>query len=394
MPKKIVEDVAVTGKRVLVRVDFNVPMDKNGAISDDTRIRACLPTIQYLIEKHARVIICSHLGRPAGKVVENLRLLPIATRLAKLLDKPVTALNDCIGEQVEKAVSNLESGGVVLLENLRFHPEEEANDPDFARRLANLADIYVNDAFGASHRAHASVVGVAKYLPAVAGFLMYRELETLGKIMEKPRHPFAVVIGGAKVSGKLGVMENIISKADILLVGGGMVATFIKSQGYGVGNSLVERDKLDYVRQLTERAKTLGARIILPRDVIVAEKLETGSRTRTVPITGIPDGWLIADIGADAIKDFSEELKKCQTVVWNGPVGVFEIPEFAGGTRSLARVIASLKATTVIGGGSTAEAVVEMGLSDRMSHVSTGGGASLEFMEGKVLPGVAALQDK
>ncbi len=394
MPKKTVADIDVTSKRVLVRVDFNVPMDKNGNISDDTRIRACLPTIKYLIDKRARVIICSHLGRPKGRVVEELRLLPVAIRLAELLGKPVAALKDCIGSTVETAVAQLASGGVVLLENLRFYPEEEANDPNFARTLARLADVYVNDAFGASHRAHASVVGIAEYLPAVAGFLMNKELDALGRIMENPRRPFAAVIGGAKVSGKLGVLENIIDKVNVLLIGGGMAATFIRSLGYGVGASMVEQDKLDYVRQLAERAKSLGVRFLLPHDLVVAEKLEAGSSTRTIPITEIPDGWFIADIGPDTIKEFSEELKKCRTIVWNGPMGVFEIAEFARGTNSLAKVLAGLKATTVIGGGSTAEAVEQMGLADKMSYVSTGGGASLEFLEGKTLLGVAVLQDK
>ncbi len=394
MPKKTVADIDVASKRVLVRVDFNVPMDKNGNISDDTRIRACLPTIKYLIDKRARVIICSHLGRPKGHVVEELRLSPVAIRLAELLGKPVAALKDCIGSPVETAVAQLASGGVVLLENLRFHPEEEANEPNFARTLARLADVYVNDAFGASHRAHASVVGIAEYLPAVAGFLMNKELDALGRIMENPRRPFAAIIGGAKVSGKLGVLENIIDKVNALLIGGGMAATFIRSMGYGVGASMVEQDKLDYVRQLAERARSLGVRFLLPYDLVVAEKLEASSSTRTIPITEIPDGWFIADIGPDTIKVFSEELKKCRTIVWNGPMGVFEIAEFARGTNSLAKVLAGLKATTVIGGGSTAEAVEQMGLADKMSHVSTGGGASLKFLEGKTLPGVAVLQDK
>ena len=393
MSKKTAEDIDVAGKRVMLRVDFNVPMGKNDRISDDTRIRSCLPTIKFLLDNHARVIICSHLDRPGGRIVEKLRLSPIAMRLSELLGKPVEALKDCIGSQVETAVSQLESGGVVLLENLRFYPEEEANDPNFAQALSQLADVYVNDAFGASHRTHASVVGIAKYLPAVSGFLMSKELDALGGALENPQRPFAAMIGGAKVSGKLGVLENIIDKVDALLIGGGMAATFIKSKGYGVGASMAEHDKLDYVRQLMERMKSLGVRLLLPQDLVVAEKLEAGSSTRTVPVEEIPDGWFITDIGPDTIKDFSEELKKCQTIVWNGPMGVFEIPEFAQGTRSLAKVLANLEATTVIGGGSTAEAVVEMGLADKMSHVSTGGGASLEFLEGKTLPGVAVLQD-
>jgi phosphoglycerate kinase len=394
MPKKTVEDIDVSGKKVLLRVDFNVPMGKSGTISDDTRIRACLPTIKYLIDHHARLIICSHLGRPDGKVVEGLRLAPVAKRLSELIGKPVKALRDCVGPEVEDEVSRLKNGEVALLENLRFHPEEEANDPNFAQALSKLADIYVNDAFGASHRAHASVVGMAKYLLAVSGFLMEKELKALGGALENPKRPFAAMIGGAKVSGKLAVLENIVGKVDALLIGGGMAATFIKSQGYGVGASMVENDKLDYIRKLMEKAKSLGVRLLLPQDMVVTDKLEAGSSTKTVPSTKIPDGWIAADIGPRTIDEFSQELKKCKTVLWNGPVGVFEIPQFAEGTRRLAKVLAGLNATTVIGGGSTAEAVAEMGLAGKMSHVSTGGGASLEFLEGKVLPGVAVLQDK
>lgn len=394
MSKKTVEDIEVTGKRVLLRVDFNVPMEKDGTISDDTRIRASLPTLKYLIDNNARIIVCSHLGRPKGKVAEELRLAPIARRLSELLGKPVGTLRDCIGPEVEAAVSKLQDGEVVILENLRFHPEEEAGDPNFAQALSQLAEVYANDAFGASHRAHASVVGVAKYLPAVSGFLMTKELKALSRALENPARPFAAMIGGAKVSDKLAVLENIISKVDILLIGGGMAATFLKSQGYRVGSSKVEDDKLDYVKELMEKAKSLRVRFSLPQDVIMTDKLEVGSSTKTVPVTEIPDGWLIADIGPNTIEEFSQELKKCRTVVWNGPLGVFEIEEFAQGTRSLAQVLANLKATTVIGGGSTAEAVMKLGLADKMSHVSTGGGASLEFLEGKVLPGVAVLQDK
>ncbi len=391
MPKRTVEDIDVADKRVLVRVDFNVPLNPDGTISDDSRIQACLPTINYLIEKHARVIVCSHLGRPKGKVVEGLKLAPVAKRLSELLGKPVEAATDCIGPDVEAAVASLQDGEVILLENLRFYAEEEANDRDFARALARLADVYVDDAFGASHRAHASVVGVAEYLPAVAGFLMEKELKALSSTLENPRRPFAAIIGGAKVAGKLGILENIIGKVDALLIGGGMVATFLKSKGHEVGASMVEDDKLDYIEQLTSRAKSLGVRLLLPQDVIVAEKLEAGFSPRVVPAEEIPAGWVIADIGPRTIEEFSRELKKCRTVVWNGPMGMFEIPQFAQGTCTLAKVLADLEATTVVGGGSTAEAVVEMGLADKMSHVSTGGGASLKFLEGKVLPGVAVL---
>jgi len=394
MRKKTVEDIDVAGKRVFLRVDFNVPMDKTGAISDDSRIKACLPTIEYLIDHDARVIICSHLGRPEGRVVEELRLEPIARRLSEILGKPVKALKQCIGPEVEDAIDGLKNGDIMLLENIRFNPQEEANDEEFARTLSRLADVFVNDAFGASHRAHASVVGVARYLSAVAGFLMEKEIEALSGALENPRRPFAAMIGGAKVSGKLAVLENIVDKVDALLIGGGMAATFLKSMGYGVGTSMVENDRLEYVRQLSEKAKSVGTRLLLPQDAVVVEKLEAGASTKTVPVTKIPDGWTIADIGPDTIREFSTELKKCQTVVWNGPVGVFEIPEFANGTYSLIKILADLEVITVIGGGSTAEAVIEMGLADKMSHVSTGGGASLEFLEGKVLPGVAVLQNK
>ena len=394
MRKKTAQDIDIAGKRVFLRVDFNVPMDKAGAISDDSRIQACLPTIHYLLDHNARVIICSHLGRPDGKVIESLRLEPIARRLSELLGKPVEALKQCIGPEVDEAIDRLKDGNLVLLENIRFHPQEEANDEEFAKTLSRLAEVFVNDAFGASHRAHASVVGVAKYLPAVSGFLMEKEIEALSGALENPERPFAVMIGGAKVSGKLAVLDNIVSKVDALLIGGGMAATFIKSIGYSLGNSMVENDRLDYARQLMEKAKSEGTKLLLPQDSMVAERLEAGASTKTVPVTKIPDGWTIADIGRDTIREFSKELKKCKTVVWNGPVGVFEIPDFANGTHSMMKVMADLKATTVIGGGSTAEAVIEMGLADKMSHVSTGGGASLEFLEGKVLPGVAALQNK
>jgi len=394
MAKKTVKDVSVAKKKVLVRVDFNMPMKRDGTITDDTRIRACLPTIRYLINQQSRIVLCSHLDRPGGKVVEELRLAPAATRLSELLGKPVEALSDCVGPQVEDAVSKLQDGNIVLLENLRFYPQEEANDPDFAKRLSRLADIYVDDAFGACHRAHASIVGVAQYLPAVAGLLLERELRTLSWLMGNPDRPFAVMIGGAKVATKLGLLENILPKVDSMLIGGGMAATFLKSQGYGVGASAVENDMLDHVLKLEEKARSLGVKLLLPLDLLVAQKLEVGSTTRIVSIDQVPEGWMIADIGPKTIEASSKELNGCKTVFWNGPLGVFEIPQFAEGTRSLARVLANLKATTVIGGGSTAEAVEEMGLTGKMSYVSTGGGASLELLQGKVLPGVAVLQDK
>ena len=394
MPKMTLEDIDVTSKKILVRVDFNVPINDDGTISDDSRVQSCLPTIKYLMEHHARIILCSHFGRPEGKVVEYLRLAPIAGRLSELLGKPVEALRDCIGPEVKSAVDKLTNGDIILLENLRFHPEEEANDTNFAQTLAGLADIYVNDAFGTSHRTHASVVGIAEFLPAVSGYLMDKELSFLSGALENPKRPFAAVVGGAKLSGKLGVLANIIQKVDILIIGGGMAATFIKSQGYGIGNSMFESDKLDYVKKLIAEAESSKVRLLLPQDVVVTQKLVTGSDILTVPVTEIPDAWLIADIGPNTIKVFSAELRNCRTVIWNGPMGVYEIPQSAKGTHSIARVLAEIESTTVIGGGSTAEVVIEMGLADKISHVSTGGGASLEFLEGKILPGIAVLHDK
>jgi len=394
MAKKTVRDVDVTNKRVLVRVDFNVPMDRNGKITDDTRIRACLPTIEYLVKHLARIVLCSHLDRPGGKVVKELRLAPAARRLSELLNKPVKALNDCIGPQVESAVSGLQDGEIVLLENLRFYPQEEANNPNFAQSLARLADIYVDDAFGACHRAHASIVGIAQYLPAVSGLLLQKELETLTGLVVNPARPFGAVIGGAKLATKLALLNNMITKVNSLLIGGGMAATFLKSQGYGVGKSAVENSQIKDVRDVMSKAKSAGVELVLPQDLLVAEKLQSGAATRVVPMDKVPEGWIIADIGNKSMEAFSKVLDKCQTVFWNGPLGVFEIAEFAEGTRSLARVLANLKATTIIGGGSTAEAVEEMGLTDKMSYVSTGGGASLELLQGKVLAGVAVLQDK
>jgi phosphoglycerate kinase len=393
MAKKTVRDVDVTKKRVLVRVDFNVPMNHSGAITDDTRIRACLPTIEYLVKHRARIILCSHLDRPGGKVVEELRLAPIARRLSELLNKPVEALNDCIGSQVESAVSRLRDGEIALLENLRFYPQEEANDPNFAQSLSRLADIYVDDAFGACHRAHASIVGIARYLPAVSGLLLEKELETLTGLLANPARPFAAMIGGAKLATKLGLLDNMITKVDCLLIGGGMAATFLKSQGFGVGNSAVENSQIEHVLKVMSKAESVGVELVLPQDFLVAEKLESGAITQAVPMNQVPEGWIIADIGRKTVEVFSRVLDKCKTVFWNGPLGVFEIAEFAEGTRSLAKVLANLNATTIIGGGSTAEAVKEMGLTDKMSYISTGGGASLELLQGRVLPGITVLQD-
>ena len=391
--KKTVREIDVRGKRMLVRADFNVPLDEEGAIADDTRIRASLPTIRYLCEQGARVILCSHLDRPKGEIVERLRLALVANRLSELLDRPVAALRDCIGPEVESAVAAMSDGDIVLLENLRFHAEERADDSFFAERLADLAEIYVNDAFGASHRAHASVVGVPQHLPAVAGLLLEREVDAFARILENPERPFAAVIGGAKVSDKLEVLDNVISRVDLLLIGGGMAATFLASRGYPTGASHVEIDRLDDVRRVGENAERRGVRLILPRDVVVAERLEAGTPTRVVPATEIPDGRIIADIGPEAADEFSRELGSVRTVVWNGPMGVFEIPEFAEGTRRVAAALANLRGTTVIGGGSTTDAVQRFGLADEMTHVSTGGGAALAMLAGKPLPGVEALDD-
>jgi len=397
MQKKTVKDMSVEGKRVLVRVDFNVPLDmETGVITDDSRIQASLPTIRYLVTHRAKVILCSHLGRPKGRVAEGLRMAPMARRLSELLESPVVTANDCVGEEVKSKVEMLKEGDVFLLENLRFHPEEEANDPSFAKELAALADLYVDDAFASSHRAHASIVGVAQYLPAVAGFLLEKELEVLGRLLSEPKRPFGCVVGGAKVSDKMGLLQNMLRWVDVLLIGGGMAATFLKAQGYKVGKSTVEEDKLDLAKELLqEAAGEWTAKILLPVDVVVAPAITRGVSSQLVSIEGLPADSSIVDIGANTIELFSDVLRKCHTVVWNGPVGVYEVPPFDHGTRSLVNVLATLSnATTIIGGGSSAEVVQEMGLVDKMTHVSTGGGASLRFLEGAPLPGVEALLDQ
>jgi phosphoglycerate kinase len=394
MPKKTIEDIDVGSKRVLLRVDFNVPLNRDtGAISDDTRIRASLPTIKYLVDHKAKVIICSHLGRPEGRVVEELRMSPIAQRLSQLLGLPVATASDCVGPETESKARELKEGDILVLENLRFHPEEEENDAGFAQKLASLADIYVNDAFGTAHRAHASTVGVAKYLSAVAGFLMDKELRVMEKLLHDPERPWGCLVGGAKVSDKIGLLQNMLKKVDTLLVGGGMAATFLKAQGYEVGQSLVEDDKLDLARKLLQEAKDLKVPFLLPVDTLVAGEIKAGASTKVVPTTDIPVGGHIVDIGPRSIALFQNELEKCRTIMWNGPVGVYEIPQFARGTRAIASFLATLGATTVIGGGSSAEVVQEMGLADKMTHVSTGGGATLRFLEGVTLPGVEVLLD-
>ena len=390
MAKKTVRDISVKGRRVLVRVDFNVPLE-NGEVADDTRIRAVLPTIQYLLEQGAAVILMSHLGRPQGQIRDELRMDPVARSLSKLLGREVTKVDDCVGPQVENAIAGLEPGQVLLLENLRFHPEEERNDEIFARQLASLADVYVNDAFGAAHRAHASTTGLTKYLPSVAGLLMERELLMLGEALANPTRPFVAVLGGAKVSGKIGVIRSLLSKVDLLLVGGGMANTFLKAQGLEVGDSLVDNDSLAMAREMLEQA---GKRLVLPVDVVVADAFAEDANSRTVGIKEVTSGWRILDIGPRTVGLFEEKLRSAGTVVWNGPMGVFEFPRFAAGTVGLATSLASSQATTIVGGGDSAAAVRQAGLEDRMTFVSTGGGASLMFLEGKSLPGVEALEDR
>ncbi|MGA2104867.1 MAG: phosphoglycerate kinase [Methanoregula sp.] len=394
MQKKTVKDIEVRGKRVLVRVDFNVPIDPDGTIADDSRIRACLPTITYLISHSAKVILCSHLGRPHGKVDEHLRLAPVAQRLSELLGKPVPSLQETIGPGVEKTVAELKDGKVILLENLRFFPGEEDNNTGFSEGLSRLADLYVNDAFGASHRSHASVVGIAKFLPCVAGLLMEKEIEQLSSLLEHPDRPFAVILGGAKVEEKIGVLENIIPKVDCVLVGGGAAATFLKIRGNPVGSSSVEPDTMKFVETILCDAASRGVRIVLPVDLVVAKKPGLETPSLIVQSDQVPPDYAIADIGPLTIAEFTKEIQQCRTVAWNGPMGIFEIPAFSKGTKAVAQALAGLTGTTVIGGGSTAEAVTQLGLAGKMTHVSTGGGAFLRFLSGKDLPGVDVLLDR
>jgi phosphoglycerate kinase len=388
--KKTVRDIDVADKRVLVRVDFNVPLQE-GAVADDTRIVAALPTIRFLMEAGAKVILCSHLGRPKGQRVPGLSLRPVAARLSELLNTPVAFADDCIGPEVEKAAARLGEGELLLLENTRFHPEETKNDPDFAAQLASLAQIYVNDAFGSAHRAHASSEGVAHYLPAVAGFLMEKELTFLGKVLSNPERPFVALLGGAKVSDKIGVVRSLLERADKLLIGGGMANTFLAAQGLQLGQSLVEEDSLKVASEILEQA---GGTLLLPMDAVIADAFAEDAHHRVVPVSEVPEGWRILDIGPETVEGFSAALQGAKLVVWNGPMGVFEFPVFAAGTNAIAKAIANSEATSVIGGGDSASAIHHAGLTDRISHVSTGGGASLEFLEGKVLPGVVALENK
>ncbi len=395
MNKKTVADIDVKGKRVLVRVDFNLPTDpRTGGISDDSRIRAALPTLKYLLDRNARLVLCSHLGRPKGKVVDSLRMAPIGERLSQLIRREVATTSCCIGPDARSEAERLAPGEILLLENLRFHSEEESNDPDFARELASLGEIFVNDAFGTAHRAHASTVGVAQYLPAVAGFLMERELRYLSLAAGAPAHPFVAILGGAKISDKMAVVENLLDRIDVLLIGGGMAATFLKAKGYEIGRSLLEEESLEFVAGIMEKAEKKGASMVLPEDVVVADRFDAEAAAETVPIDEVAPEGHILDVGPRTIETFGRHLEKSKTVFWNGPMGVHEFPTFAGGTRNLAGMMAGLDATTIVGGGSTAEAVINLSLAGEMDHVSTGGGASLEFVEGKTLPGVAALQDK
>jgi phosphoglycerate kinase len=396
MNKKTLKDVDVRDRRVLVRVDFNVPQDDSGAITDDTRIRAALPTVRHLIDNGARVILMSHLGRPKG-VDPKWRLDPVARRLTELLGQPVRKTDDCVGPEVEAAVRALGPGQVLLLENVRFHPEEEKNDPAFAQQLAKLGDLFVNDAFGAAHRAHASTEGVARYLPSVSGFLLEKELIKLGGALNDPVRPFVAVLGGVKVSDKIGVIENLLPKVDALLIGGAMAYTFLKAQGYDIGKSILDAGHLEAAKETLRTAKEKGQRIELPSDVIVTDNFKNPTKDETVPVTAIPPDMEGVDIGPETRRRFAEILRGAKTVVWNGPMGVFENPKFAGGTRAVAEALAEVSegdANVIIGGGDSAAAVEQMGLADRIDHISTGGGASLEFLEGKTLPGVAALQDR
>ena len=385
----------LSGKRVLVRVDFNVPLNDVGSITDDTRIRAALPTINDLVGKGARVILAAHFGRPKGQVNEAMRLTPVAQRLSELLGKSVVKTDSCVGSDTETKVKSMVNGDVLLLENVRFFAEEEKNDADFAKELSSLAEIYVNDAFGAAHRAHASTEGVAKFLsPSVAGYLMEKELQYLQGAIDEPKRPLAAIVGGSKVSSKIGVLESLIDKCDKVLIGGGMIFTFYKARGLSVGKSLVEEDKLALAKELEEKAKLKGVQLLLPTDVVLADDFAPDANSQVASIDSIPEGWMGLDIGPDSVKFFQESLADCETVIWNGPMGVFEFDKFANGTNSIATTLASLSAKgccTIIGGGDSVAAVEKAGLADKMSHISTGGGASLELLEGKTLPGVAAL---
>ncbi|WP_134704456.1 phosphoglycerate kinase [Ammoniphilus sp. YIM 78166] len=393
MQKKSVRDLDVKGKKVFCRVDFNVPMNE-GTISDDTRIRAAVPTIQYLQQQGAKVILASHFGRPKGQVVETMRLTAVAARLSELLGNPVAKTEEVVGEAVTAQVQDLQEGQVLLLENVRFHPGEEKNDPELAKQFAALADVFVNDAFGAAHRAHASTEGVGHYIPAVAGFLMEKELAFLGGALSTPERPFTAIIGGAKVKDKIGVIESLLDKVDNLILGGGLANTFIKAQGYDVGSSLLEEDKVELAASFMQQAKEKGVNLLIPTDVVVADRFANDANTKTVSVSGITEGWQALDIGPDTAKAYQDVVAGSKTVVWNGPMGVFEMETFMKGTDAIARAMVEVQGTTIIGGGDSVAAVEKAGVAEKMSHISTGGGASLEFMEGKQLPGVTILEDK
>jgi len=393
MNKKNVKDAEVRGKRVLVRADFNVPLDEQGQITDDTRIRASLPTIEYLVKEGARVILASHLGRPKGKANPKYSLAPVAKRLSELLGQDVQLAGDCVGDAAMEAVSKLQDGQALLLENVRFHAEEEKNDPKFARDLSTLAELFVNDAFGTAHRAHASTEGVTHYIPAFAGLLMQKEVEFMGNALERPERPFVAIIGGAKVSDKIGVIENLLEKVDALIIGGGMANTFLKAQGFNMGKSLLEEEKVELAKQLIEKAKAKGVELELPIDVVVALAFEADAPHHTVRVSEIKEGEMALDIGQASAERFAARISTARTVIWNGPMGVFEMDAFAKGTERVAQAVANCSGITIVGGGDSVAAVEKMGVAEQMTHISTGGGASLEFLEGKVLPGVAALSE-
>ena len=394
MNKKTVKDIDLKGKKVFVRCDFNVPMDENQNITDNTRIVAALPTIKYLLEQNCKIILASHLGRPKGEVKPEFSLKPVAKELSKQLGKEVIMANDVIGEDAMTKASNLKEGEIMLLENVRFHREETDNDPEFAKKLASMAEIFVNDAFGTAHRAHASTTGIADYIPGVAGFLIEKELKFLGNAINNPERPFVAILGGAKVSDKIGVIDSLLDKVDTLMIGGGMAYTFFKAQGYNVGNSLCEVEKTGLALQAMEKAKEKGVKLLLPIDTKIGKEFKPDTESKTVAWTEIPDEWEGFDIGEKTIEMFKNELQNAKTVIWNGPLGLFEFEQFAIGTNEIAKTLAELDATTIIGGGDSAAAVTKAGLADKMTHISTGGGASLEFLEGKKLPGIECLQDK
>ncbi len=395
MNKKTVRDIDLKDKKVIVRCDFNVPLDENGKITDNRRIVGALDTIKYLLEQNAKIILISHLGRPKGEVKPEFSLKPVAEELSRLLGKDVKLASDIIGESAKTLTSKMKSGDIVLLENIRFDAREEKNDLEFAKQLASMAEIYVNDAFGTAHRAHSSTAGIAQYLPAVSGFLMEKELNFLGTALENPKRPFVAILGGAKVSDKIAVIDNLLNKVNSLIIGGAMANTFIKAMGYNVGNSLCETDKIDLANELIEKAKLKNIKLILPIDAKIGKEFNKDTESKIVDINNVPEGWSIFDIGPKTIELYKKELENAKTIVWNGPVGLFEFDQFAIGTNSVAEILASLdNATTIIGGGDSAAAVEKSGLADKMTHISTGGGASLEFLEGKKLPGVECLQDK